>query len=374
MRYSGPARLTAALAVGLALAAPAAQAQQGGSGVPVSAVRVKPQNVPVLARGIGTVQAYYQVLVRARVDGTLDSVNFTEGQEVKRGDLLAQIDPRPFQAALDQAQAKKTADEAQVANARRDLNRYSEVARNGFASRQQVDTQTSSVAQMEAALKGDDAAIAMATLNLSYARITSPIDGRVGLRLTDPGNMIRAADQNTVGIVMVSQIHPITATFALPQDSLPAVQSAIQQGRETRLAVEAWSGDDRTLLGKGELLTLDNAIDQASGTIKLKAVFANAENKLWPGQFINARLRLNTLENALTVPSAAINRGPAGLYVYVVKPDSSVAVQPVEMLQDDGGIAVVTKGLEADTPVVTAGQSRLRDGTRVTVNEAKPGA
>lgn len=372
LRQFGTA-LAAAATLGCLLWSPTASAQGGGGQpVPVTVTRPMRRDVPVLARGIGTVQPLQNILVRARVDGTLDRVFFTEGQEVKTGDLLAQIDPRPYQAAFDQALAKKAADEAQLTAARADLVRYTTLEASQAASRQRFDQVRAQVAQLEATVKGDDAAIAMAGLNLSFTKITAPMDGRVGLRLLDPGNLIRVADPNGVGLVTLSQIKPVALLFTLPQDTLPAVQAALRA--PSRPKVLAYTSDDRTLLAEGELLTVDNAIDAATGTIKLKAVFPNGESALWPGQFVNARLQLQLREGVLTVPSVAVNRGVMGLYAYVVKADGTVAAQPLDVVQDDGQVAVVAKGLEAETQVVVAGQSRLANGTRVSATEAKPGA
>jgi multidrug efflux system membrane fusion protein len=352
--------------VGLAQAQPV-QAPPAPPGVPVQTATVKRMDVPVMLRNIGAVQAFQSVLIRARVDGTLDKVLFAEGQDVKAGDLIAQIDPRPYAATLAQATAKKGADEANLANAQRDLARYSSLASSSFASRQQVDTQNATVAQLQANIKGDDATIDAARLNLQFTSITSPIDGRTGLRLVDPGNLIHATD--ATGIVTITQIHPIAVIFTLPQDTLPRIQTSMAQGK---LPVLAYTADDKTQLGTGELLTTDNTIDQTTGTIRLKAVFPNAESRLWPGQFVNVRLTLGTLKNALTVPSVTVQRGPAGLYVYLVKPDSTVAVQPVDVTQDDGQVAVIAKGLDDGVQVVASGQSRLQNGTRIAATAAAP--
>ena len=336
--------------------------------VPITPATVTRQDVPVLARGLGVVQALQSVIIRARVDGTLDQVFFNEGQDVKQGDMLAQIDPRPYQAALDQAVAKRLADTANLNNARADLSRYSDVARNGFASRQQVDTQQTTVSQQEATLKGDDAAIASAQVNLSYTRLTAPFSGRVGLRTVDPGSLIRAADTTSPGIVMLTQVHPIAVVFTLPQDLLPKVMDAMKTGK---LPVTAYASDDKTKLGDGELLTLDNAIDTSTGTIKLKAVFPNSDDHLWPGQFVNARVQTGMEKNVPVVPSRVVQRGPDGMFVWVIKPDSTVGVQPVTLLQDDGTIAAVGTGLNGGEKVVEAGQSRLTVGTKVAV-DGKP--
>ncbi len=332
------------------------------AGIPVQATAAERQDVPVLLRNIGAVQAYQSVLIRARVDGTLDQILFREGQDVKAGDNLALIDPRPYQAALDQAQAKKAADEALLANAERDLARYANLARNDFASRQQLETQQATVAQDRAAIAGDDAAIATARLNLQFCHITSPIDGRIGLRLLDAGNLVHATDSQ--GIVSVAQIHPIAVIFTLPQDDLPQIHAAMARGT---LPVQAFTADDKSQLGVGQLLTTDNGIDQTTGTIRLKAEFANTDNKLWPGQFVNARLQVDTLRHVVTVPSVAVQRGPNGLYVYIVKPDNTAAMQPVDVRQDDGRVAVIGNGVDEGVLVVTNGMSRLQNGSQVAV-------
>ena len=337
-------------------------------GVPITVAPVVRQDVPILLRNIGTVQAFQSVVVRSRVDGTLEKVFFTEGQDVKRGDRLTLIDPRPYAAILAQAQAKKTFDQVQLENARLDLARTKALMRNDFASRQQFDTQTAAVGQLVATLLGDDAAIAAAQLNLDFCTITSPIDGRVGLRQVDAGNFVRASDTGPGGLVSITQIHPIAVLFTLPQDALPGIQAAMAHGS---LPVLATTPDDRTLLATGGLLTTDNAIDPATGTIRLKAVFHNLDNRLWPGQFVNARLQIDVQRNALTVPSIAVQRGQSNLYVFRLNPDSTVSVQPVEIGQDDGRIAVITRGLDDTARVAVNGMSRLQNGTRVAA--AQPG-
>jgi membrane fusion protein, multidrug efflux system len=346
-----------------------AQQQAGGQGVPVTVVSAARRDFPLLLRNIGTVQAFKSVLVRNRVDGTLDHVLFTEGQEVQRGDVLAQLDPRPYQAALDQAMAKKASDEATLANAKIDLNRYTQLARSQFASMQQVDSQTALVAQLTASLRGDDATIETARLNLDFARITAPISGKVGLRLVDEGNFLRAADTTNPGIVTITQVHPISVVFSVPQARLGAVRAAMAGGK---LPVVAYTQDDRTKLADGELLTTDNAIDASTGTIRMKATFPNTDDALWPGQFVNTRMQTGTLAHVLTVPSVAVQRGAEGLYVFLLKPDSTVSVQPVTIDQDDGQVAVVSKGLDDGAAVVVNGQSRLQNGTRVAATALKP--
>jgi multidrug efflux system membrane fusion protein len=352
-------RLAALAMLAACLAAPAF-AQPA---IPASAAAVARGDVPVIARGLGTVQAYTSVLVRARVDGTLDQVPVAEGQEVKAGDVLAVIDPRPYRAALNQAVAKRASDVAQRTNAQRDLQRYSNLAKSDFASRQSVDTQQAAVAQAEAAIQGDDAAIAAAQLNLDFCRITAPFDGRVGLRLVDPGNLIHATDQQ--GILTLTQIHPIAVLFTLPQDRLPAIQEAMAAGP---LATTARTGDDKTLLGTGVLLTPDNTIDSATGTIKLKSVFQNENRRLWPGQFVNAGLLIATHRGVLTAPDAAVQHGPDGLYAYRVKPDQTVERVPITVGVEEGGTTEVLSGLAEGDQVVIDGQSRLQAGSKVALN------
>jgi multidrug efflux system membrane fusion protein len=327
--------------------------------VPVTTTAATHRDVPVFRAGIGTVQALNSVLIRARVDGTLDSVAFTEGQMVKKGDLLAVIDPRPYQASLDQAVSKKAQDTATLENARLDLARYNTLARSDFASRQSVDTQQATVNQYTAAVQGDNAAIETAALNLSFTHITSPLDGRIGLRQIDPGNLIHATD--TQGLVTVTQVQPITVLFTLPEEALPSVTSAMTNGT---LPAFAYASDNRTRLSQGTLLTPDNTIDSSTGTIRLKAVFANADNRLWPGQFVSARVQIGTQRNAVTVPAAAVQRGQDGLYVFIVK-DNQAKLVPVKESFEQDGTAVIAEGLNGDEQVVINGQSRLTTGTRV---------
>jgi multidrug efflux system membrane fusion protein len=361
---------------------PAAQAQpaQAAAGpppVPVTVAVAGKRDVPILLRNIGVVQAYQTAAIRTRVDGTLEQVLFTEGEEVKRGQLLAKIDPRPYQALLELAIARKAANEAALANARLDLQRSTDLAKGNFASRQVVDTRASQVAQLEAQLKADDATINAARVNVEYTNILAPFDGRMGLRQVDVGNVLRFADNAATAVIAtISQIRPIVVMFTLGQDHLPAIKAAMARGK---LPVMAFSPDDRTELGRGELLTVDSAIDQATGTIRLKAVFANDDTRLWPGQFVNVRLQLEVQTDVIAVPSAAVQRGPSGLFVYTVKDDQTVGIQAVTLGQDDGALAVVREGLEAGVRVVVAGQSRLRAGARVMVNQpsgppAAPGA
>jgi multidrug efflux system membrane fusion protein len=325
------------------------------------------QSVPVFLRGLGLVAASKTVIIRPRVDGTIDRVAFTEGDELAAGALIAQLDPRPYQAVLDQALAKKASDEANLANAKLDLRRSTQLANNQFAAQQTVDTRAAAVAQLEATIKGDDATISAARLNLEFTRITAPFDGRVGLRLVDPGNFVRAADNTSPGIVSLSQIRPISVTFTVAQDNLPDITAAMARGK---MPVIAWSPDDKVKLAEGELLTIDNAIDATTGTIKIKATFANTDNKRWPGQFVNARVLIDTRANALTVPSAAVQRGPSGLFVYVVNADQTVDPRPVQVVQDTGTISVIDKGLSETDTLVLSGQSRLSKGIKIAATAA----
>ncbi len=318
---------------------------------------------------IGVVQAYQSVLVRARVDGTLNSINFIEGQMVQAGALLAVIDPRPYQAALDSAMAKKASDQAGLKNNKKTLGRDAALLQSNFATKQTYDNDASSVAEVQASIQGDEASIAAAELNLDFSQIRAPISGRVGLRLIDPGNLIHATD--ATGIVSIAQIQPISMLFSLPQDDLPAVQAAMQQGA---LTVFAYAADNQTLLDKGQLLTVDNGIDESTGTFRMKATFPNTAQRLWPGQTVNARLQVGTLKDAVTVPSSAINRGPSGLFVFMIKPDKTAKMQPVEVAQDDGQNAVIAKGLPAGAVVVTDGQSKLEDGSKVATRGAAAGS
>lgn len=361
------AALTATLVVGgvIVLISRHPNAQQptpppaASAAVPVTVTKVQHEDVPLWLRGIGTVQALNSVLVRPRVDGTLMQVPVTEGQLVKQGAVLAVIDPRPYQSVLDQAIAKKSQDESQLSNAKRDLARYMSLAKQDFASHQQVDTQQSEVERFTATLKGDDATVEAAQLNLSYCYVTAPFDGRVGLRMMDPGNLVHAND--TGGIMTVMQVHPIAVVFTVPQRNLPDIVSAMIKGT---LPVTAWSNDEQQELARGTLLTPDNAIDTATGTIRMKATFENQADKLWPGQFVEARLLLRTDQQVLAVPAQAVQRGQTEAYVYVVKPDSTVQRQAVQA-EDRGKVMIITKGLDSGQTIVLDGQSRLENGTLV---------
>ena len=335
--------------------------------VPVDAAIAAKTDVPVYFGGLGTVQAFNTVSVKTRVDGQIQTVAFTEGQHVKAGDLLVQIDPRPYQATYDQAIAKKAQDEAQLGNAKLDLGRYTELAKKNFSTRQQLDTQTALVAQLEATIRADAGAIDAAKVQLDYTKIVSPIDGVAGIRQIDIGNIVHAAD--STAIVVVTQLQPLSVIFTLPEEQRQQVADAMKAGP---VQVTALARDGTTVLDKGTLLLIDNEIDQGAGTVRLKATFPNAQEKLWPGQFINVRLLLQTQQNVLTIPSAAVNRGPEGFYAYVVKPDATVDMRGIKLGQDVNNLTVVEEGLVPGEQVVTGGQYRLQPGSHVAVNPPKP--
>jgi multidrug efflux system membrane fusion protein len=322
-------------------------------------------DVPVYLQGLGTVQAFYTVTVTARVDGELQKIAFTEGQTVHSGDLLAQIDPRPNQAAYEQALATKAKDLAQLENAKRDLQRYTELQPEDLASKQTVDTQHALVDQMAAQLKSDQAVIDNARTQLDYTRIVSPINGRTGIRLVDPGNIVRAAD--TTGIVVVTQIQPISVIFTLPEEDLGVMQTALAAGPVT---VSTVARDGGAELDRGTLSLIDNEIQQATGTLKLKATFENARNTLWPGQYVNARVLIRTERNALTVPTSAVQLGPDGPFTYVVKGDSTVEVRHLKIGAQTDSVTVVAAGLQLNERVAVSNQYRLQAGTHVSVAEA----
>ena len=340
--------------------APAVSA--GPPTVPVSVSPVARKDVPYYLRGLGTVLALQTVQLRSEVDGVLLKVPVTEGQDVKEGTVLAIIDPRPYQAALDAAIAAKEQDEAQLVAAKADVVRYSALAARQVASQQQLEVAQATAGRLIASIAADAARIDSARINLGWCYIVAPFDGRVGLREVDPGNFIRSAEVTPV--IPLSQLRPIAVTFTVPQDYLPAIQKALAAGKPP---VMAYSSDDKVELDHGTLLTLDNAIDPTTGTIKLKAILPNANYQMWPGQFVNMRLVLGASDNVLTVPSAAVRHGQNELYVYVVKPDQTVTRQLVEVERDDGVTSIITKGLEEGQLAVTDGQSRLQNGTRVTI-------
>lgn len=336
--------------------------------VPVVVAVVERRDVPLYLEGLGTVAAYNTVTVRPRVEGRLDAVRYTEGQTVRRGDLLAQIDPRPFAIALRQAEALVARDRALVAANRRTLERSRSLLEQRFAAQADVDAALGAFEQSQATLRADEAQVAAARLNLDYARITSPIDGVTGLRQVDPGNVVRPSDVN--GIVLVRQIDPIAVMFTLPQDELPRIAAEMARGT---LPVEVFSRDGSTRLGVGALAVLDNQINQATATLRLKAVFANPARALWPDQFVKTRLLLTTVRGALVVPAAAVQRGPQGTFAYLVSADQRVAVRPVRVDRIEGEQALIAGGLGAGDRVVIEGTSRLRAGARVQAREGGGG-
>jgi multidrug efflux system membrane fusion protein len=331
--------------------------------VPVTAAAARVQDVDVYLNGIGNVQAFNTVEIKAEVNGRLIAIPVREGQEVRQGDIVAEIDPRPYKAALDQATAQRAEDEAQLQSAELDLHRYQDLAKREFAPVQQVDDQQAMVSKLQATIQADTAAIETAQINLDFCTIRSPISGRVGLHQTDVGNLIEVASQT--GIISITQDQPISLVFTLPEAQLAQLHKAMAKAD---LPVLAYSSDDKTQLSKGVLLTPNNAIDTTTGTIQLKATFANKDDALWPGQFVNARLMVGTLHNVVTVPVPAIQHGPDGLFVYTVASDDTVRTQPVEIGYQDADNVVVTKGLQSGQNVVVAGQSRLAPGVRVAMN------
>ena len=330
--------------------------------VQVTTAPVRLQDMPVYRSGIGSVAPMFSVTVKTRVDGELDRVGFTEGQDVQKGQLLAQLDPRTLQAALMQAQASKAKDEATLANARTDLQRYTKLLAEDAATPQQVDTQKSLVRQLEATVKADDATVNSAQVQLGFTTITAPISGRAGARLVDPGNIVHAAD--AAGLVVINQIDPIAVTFTLPEDAVQATIHALD--KKVPLIVQAFPRDSDRLLGAGTLTLLNNQIDTTTGTVQLKASFPNPQHNLWPGQFVNVRLQLGTRQKALVVPEAAVQRSQSGLYAYVVDEDTKVAQShTITVAQIQDGIAVIDSGLAANQRVVVDGQYKLKPGSKV---------
>jgi len=346
----------------------AAESQRAGRGrggetqpVPVLAAAVSVSAVPVTAEAVGAIQALNTATVRAQVEGRLVEVVFREGQDVKAGDILARIDPRTYQAQYDQAVAKKAQDEAQLANARIDLDRYTRLAATNSGSRQQADTQRASVAQLEALLRVDQALIDAAKTQLDYATIRAPISGRTGVRLVDTGNIVRSGD--ATGLVVITQVTPVSLVFNLPQQQLQALRAAMQRGP---VPVEALDADGKTQIASGQVNVIDNQVDPTTGTVKIKAQFENADLRLWPGQFVNVRVLIDTLRDVTTVPAAAIQRGPTGPYVYVVE-DNKVVQREVALGVQTESIAVITRGAEPGARVVISGFGRLSDGAAVNV-------
>jgi multidrug efflux system membrane fusion protein len=366
------ALLIAILAIGGGLAVthkfpferPAPQAAATPPVVPVVAGTVAQHDVPIYLTGVGTVIAYNTVVVRSQIQGQIVSINFIEGQTVHTGDLLAQIDPRPYQAQIDQVTATRDRDQAQLVNAQANFKRYTDLGNKGWATPQLVETQQAQVAQLQAAIKADEALIEAAKVQLSYTRLTSPIDGVTGLRQVDIGNVIHPTDPN--GLVVVTQIEPISLIFTLPETDLPKIQQQQQKTKEP-LTVLAYSQDNTIKLDQGVLGLVNNEILQTTGSIQLKANFPNNEHRLWPGELVNARLLLDTRHDGLTVAASAVQQGPKGAYAYVINPNNTVEIRPVTVAQISEGQALINSGLTANEQVVTDGQYKLQPGTQVTI-------
>lgn len=338
-----------------------------GVAVPVAAAKVTTGDMPVVLNELGAVTPLANVTVKTQIAGQLQQIGFKEGQLVKAGDFLAQIDPRPYQVALEQAEGTLAKDQATLDNARVDLNRYTKLYKQDSIAEQTLATQASLVHQLEGTAKSDQGAIDNAKLNLAYCHIIAPVAGRVGLRQVDQGNYVQTSDAN--GIVLITQLQPISVVFTLPEDNLPALMRRVNAG-ET-LPVTAYDRTQTTKLAAGKLETVDNTIDATTGTVKIRAVFDNAENELFPSQFVNAALQLDVLHDAMLVPVAAIQRGAPGTFVYVVKPDNTVAVQVVTLGPGDAQNVSVTKGLDTGQQVVVDGADKLRDGAQVTLPDEK---
>jgi multidrug efflux system membrane fusion protein len=370
-----PPRLLAAAAIALLVVLGAwhwlgrqpAAADKPPPAIGVDLATVQRADVPVYLEGLGTVQAFYTVTVTARVDGQIQKVAFKEGQEVSKGTLLAQIDPRPYQAALGVAVATRSKDLAQLANAQRDMERYALLAPEDLASKQTVDTQRALIVQLTAQVKGDEAAIDNARTQLDYTSITSPIDGRTGIRLIDPGNIVHASD--TTGMVVVTQLEPISVIFTLPEEAFGQLSAALARGP---VPATALSRDGKEELDTGTVALIDNQIDQNTGTIRVKATLPNRQRRLWPGEFVNVRALAQTRHQVLTIPASALERGPDGLFTYLVRPDSTIAVAPLTVGEQNGDIVVVEKGLATGEKVVASNQYRLQPGSLVRANT--PGA
>ena len=332
----------------------------GPRSISVSVAPVSRQDVPVYLSGLGTVTAFNTANIKSRVDGEIMKVNFREGQEVRQGELLLEIDSRPYEVQLEQMQAQLFRDQAQLRDARLNLERYTALIPSGSIAQQQVDTQKATVDQLDGTVRNDQAQINTAKLNITYCHITAPFSGRVGLRQVDPGNIVHAAD--TTPMLILTQLQPIAVIFTLPEDVLPNVA---QQMRKGTLEVDAFSRDDQTKLATGKLLTIDNQIDPTTGTAKLKAVFDNKDSKLWPNQFVNADLLVETRKSSTVVPTAALLRGPQGTFVYTVNSDNTVQDKPVTVALTQGDMTVVSSGVNPGETVVTDGQDKLQRGSRI---------
>jgi multidrug efflux system membrane fusion protein len=337
--------------------------RQGNQPIPTLTSTARIADVPVYLDGVGTTKALNTVTVSSQVDGKLINIYFKEGQDVPQGFVLAQVDPVVYQAQYDQAVAKKAQDEATLANARVDLERYVRLAQTNAGPKQQADTQKALVAQLEALVKSDQAAIENQRAYLDYTQVVAPIAGRTGIRLVDAGNIVQGS--NTTPIVVLTQLRPIAIIFTLPQQQLAQVSKAMAQGQ---LSVDAFGPDNKTVIDRGKLMVVDNQIDQATGTIKLKAEFPNADLQLWPGQFVNVQLLVDTLKQVVVVSTAAVQRGPNGPFVFVIKDDNTVSMRPVTITQQDEGQSVIATGLQSGERVATTGFNQLADGTRVSVS------
>ena len=335
--------------------------------MPVVAGVVSSQDVPIYLRGVGTVIAYNTVLVRSQIQGQITKIAFTEGQTVHAGDLLAQIDPRPYQAQVDQVTATRDRDQAQLANAQANLGRYTDLGAKGWATPQLVETQTAQVAQLQSAIKADEALIEAANVQLGYTSLTSPISGVTGVRQIDVGNIIHPTDPN--GLVVVTQIEPISVIFTLPETDLPQIQQ--QQMANGSLRVLAYSQDGTLELDEGKLMLVDNEILQTTGSIRLKAEFPNTAHRLWPGELINVWLLLDTRHNGLTIPASAVQRGQNGSFSYVITPANTVQVRPIKVSQISQGQALIDAGLTANEQIVVDGQYKLQAGSHVTILHGK---
>jgi membrane fusion protein, multidrug efflux system len=344
---------------------PAAIAKQPPA-IPVDVATAQRADVPIYLEGLATVQAFYTVTITARVDGQIEKVAFKEGQDVRQGDLLVQIDPRPYQAALGVAIATRDKDRAQLANAQLDMERYSELAPEDLASKQTVDTQKALIAQLTAQIKGDEAAIDNARTQLDYTTIRSPIDGRTGIRQVDPGNNVHATD--TTGMVVVTQLEPISVILSLPEEAFGQLSEALARGTVTATAL---SRDGKQQLDTGTVALIDNEIDQTTGTIRVKATLPNRQRRLWPGEFVNMRVQTQVQRQALTIPASALERGPDGMFAYVVQPDSTIAVAQLTTGEQTGDVVVVEKGLAPGDRVVTSNHYRLQPGSLIRPNAAK---
>jgi multidrug efflux system membrane fusion protein len=355
-----------------ALAAAGKGRPSGGSGglaVPVVVATAQRGDLPVYFNGIGTVTAFNTVTVRSRVDGQLINVAFKEGQFVHQGDLLAEIDPRPFQVQLEQAEGQLAKDQAQRKDAEANFERYKLLYQEGVIPKQQLDTQEAQVGQFDGAIRSDQSQINNAKLQLTYSRVAAPISGHIGLRLVDAGNIVHATDTN--GLLVITQLQPISVIFSLPQDQLPQVNAKLRSG--VQLAVEAYDRDDTVKIAIGKLVTIDNQIDTTTGTYKLKSIFNNDDNSLFPNQFVNVHLLVDTKHNLTVVPAAAIQRGPQGTYVYAAKSDNTVTIQAVTIAQTTGNNVGLSAGLSAGDVVVIDGQDKLQEGSKIIPNAASGG-